>query len=157
MENEKIKYMYSEEFGSYGTVFEEANYFNISNLLQEDYETIGYLQDKWTLDKDMKIRNFITEHKLKFGDFIFCGSRNPLGQHCGWKIISKDLYWHSAEFAICLLSEPKLKENNIKYKKMFEAIICDDDVRKHFFVCDILDDEDIDLLRDQFIIHEVYD
>lgn len=87
-EETKIKYTFSDDFKDkavrylcnkcYGTTFKEANYYNISNLLQEDYDTIGYIQDRWSFDKDQKIRNFINENKLKFGDFLFCGSCNPL-------------------------------------------------------------------------------
>lgn len=40
---------------------------------------------------------------------------------------------------------------------MFEAIIYDDELREHFFITKNPDEEDINLLRDQFIMHEVYD
>lgn len=151
-----------DDFLSYGTCFPDnnANYYNISSLLQKDYSKFKYLSEGWKVEHDKIIHNFIKTNKLKCGDYIFCGTVLPKNQYSGWKIITPDLFYFGEQFAVSLISDSRIRdylnEHKIKYEKMFNAILNDKEVAEYFFVCEEPDEEDFDMIKDPFVYRDLW-
>jgi len=103
-----------------------ARFYDISNKLNPEFSSLEYLTSEMEETIDEKTKAYIKENNLNFGDILFVGSSYEGRQQYGFKIVLEDGNVGSGENGYSLPFEnfisKELKEQKIKYSKLFEEI-----------------------------------
>ena len=110
------------------TIEHNAKFFDISNIINPEYEKYGYITENMiTSNYQKRVKKYINDNNLRFGDIIFIGSKKRNKQELGFQIVLENGNSNSSDDPYYLPLEIKnikfkLKNNNVKYKKLFEYI-----------------------------------
>ena len=67
---------------------QNAKFFDISNIINPEYDKFGYITENMIIsDYQKRVKKYIYDNKLKFGDIIFIGSKKRNNQELGFQIV----------------------------------------------------------------------
>lgn len=117
---------------------QNAKFFDISNIINPEYDKFGYITENMIIsDYQKRVKKYIYDNKLKFGDIIFIGSKKRNNQELGFQIVLENGNSNSSDDPYYLPLEIKnikfkLKNYNIKYKNLFDNIKNDNKINNLF-------------------------
>ena len=116
-----------------------ANFIDISNIINPEYYKYGYITKNMIFTNyKQRVKNYIFENNLKFGDIIFIGSEKQNKQEQGFQIVLENGFSSYSEEPYYLPLEIKnvkfkLKNKRIKYKNMFDKINKNNFIKSLFY------------------------
>ena len=103
----------------------DAKFYDISVELNPDYSNTGYITREMDKDLDKRLNGYIQENNYKSGDILFVGSTYQTRQEYGFYLVIDAKGLGSESILDYILTSEildKIKENNVKYEKLFLEI-----------------------------------